>query len=554
MRRLSQILLALLAVITLGLLGFPASASHDTEPHRRLEHIANRFNRVNSDRPSQPTVNSDLAFWGTLAAQGTYDGFRLFDIRNPSAPRLLVDFECPGSQGDVSLHKAGNRLLLFRSIDAPQDRARCENSAGAGVGAQTGDYWEGIRIIDVTNPTNPKFIKGVYNDCGSHTHTTIRDPKNNRAIIYVSSYPLGAPTMDPDGTGRHEGCVQPHQKIAVVVVPDANPARARVHHYQEVDAPPASGLPGPDAPLDGVIGCHDITAFTHSKIQTAAAACITEGQLWDISDPLYPCTQPVATPEVPRNQGEDCHTHIRNGSVEIWHSSAFTWDGRIVLFGDEHTGAVTGPGCFGPEDPTGNMWFYKYVRPGTPAAPLLGRYHIPRPQPSPEVCSIHNFNVIPVDESKAYIAVSAAYSGGTTVVNFSALKTADPTNLQGSAIPIVPREVAFWDTEKNSDKKGNNDVWSAYWYNNFIYSSDITRGLDVFEFLRRSGSQFTAVQFGFHNPQTQERLLRPRPDRDGGGGGGGGDNGGDDDDDDGGDNGDGDNGGDDPEDPNLIQR
>jgi hypothetical protein len=487
-------LLIVFVAIMLALLGYPAVANHSSEPHQRLQHIAH------DENPG--TTNSDLAFWGNILAFGTYDGFRLFNISNPSSPKELVDFPCNGGQGDVTLHKAGDRLLLFRSIDSPQDRPECAGSRNVPTQNQatTPTLFEGIRILDVTNPTEPKFIKGVYTDCGSHTHTTIRDTKNKRAIIYIASYPLGSPTPDPDGAGQHDGCKQPHQKIGIVVVPNGNPSAAQVHHYQQVDAPPAGApIPGhADAPLQGTIGCHDITAFTHPKVHTAAAACITDAQLWDISNPLFPCTT-----------DDSCHTHIDNPSVEIWHSSAFSWDGKIVMASDEHTGAVTGPGCFGSEDSTGNVWFYQNVKPGTPTAPLLGRYHIPRAQPSSEVCSIHNYNVIPVDGSRSYIGVSASYSGGTTVFDFTQAKTATPTTLQGSAVPILAEEVAFWDTSLDSDGEGNNDVWSAYWYNNFIYANDITRGLDVYKFLRESGAQFTALKFGFHNPQTQEKLILP---------------------------------------------
>lgn len=496
MTRRSYALLAIFASVMLGLLGYPAIAGHNTEPHLRMAHLANR--------PNPETTNSDLAFWGNLAAQGTYNGFRLFNISNPSSPKLLIDNEdCGGSQGDVSLHKAGDRLLLFRSIDAPQDRPECKGSVGRNA-TLNADYFEGIRIIDVTNPKNPKFVKGVYTDCGSHTHTTIRDTKNNRAIIYVSSYPLGAPTMDPDGAGgTHEGCnatpPTPHQKIGIIVVPNNAPENARLHHYHEIDAAPVDeNTPEGFAEL-GTIGCHDITAYTHRKVRTAAAACITEGQLWDISNPLFPCTT-----------DENCHTHIRNGSVEIWHSSSFTWDAKVVLFGDEHGGGAA-PGCAGPEDPAGNAWFYRYVKPGTPTAPLLARYHIPRPQPADPVCSIHNFNVIPIEDSRSYIGVSAAYGGGTTVFNFTPLKKATPTEAEGPAVPLItPGEIAFWDTQADSDERGNNDVWSAYWYNNFIYASDIVRGLDVYKFLRKGGGgQFTALKLGFHNPQTMERLILP---------------------------------------------
>ena len=33
---------------------------------------------------------------------------------------------------------------------------------------------EGIRIIDISDPTAPVFVKGVATDCGSHTHTRSR--------------------------------------------------------------------------------------------------------------------------------------------------------------------------------------------------------------------------------------------------------------------------------------------------------------------------------------------------------------------------------------------
>ena len=502
MKKRSFALLTIFAALMLALLGYPAIAGHNTEPHDRLAHIAHSAN--------PETTNSDLAFWGNLMAQGNYEGFRLFNISNPSSPKLLKDFLCTtGSQGDVSLHKAGDRLLLFRSIDNPQTSAQCDATNSPSENTNP-NYFEGVQIFDVTNPKRPRLIKGVYTDCGSHTHTTIRDTKNNRAIIYVSSYPLGAATMDPDGAGRHEGCVQPHQKIGIIVVPNGNPGRARLHHYHEIDA--ASVLAGSPADLRdfaevGTIGCHDITAFTNRKVRAAAAACITEGQLWDISNPLFPCTT-----------DEQCHTHIRNGSVEIWHSSAFTWDARVAIFGDEHGGG-TAPGCAGSGDPAGNAWFYQNVKPGTPTAPLLGRYHIPRPQgASDPVCSIHNFNVIPIDESRSYIGVVGTYGGGTSVFNFTRAKTAAPTVLEGAAVPIVADEIAFWDTQLDSDGKGNNEVWSAYWYNNFIYASDMIRGLDVYKFLRQGGGQFTALKLRFHNPQTQERLILPSR-RDNGNGG-----------------------------------
>ncbi len=47
--------------------------------------------------------------------------------------------------------------------------------------------------------------------------------------------------------------------------------------------------------------------------------------------------------------------------------------------------------------------------------------------------------------------------------------------------------------------------WSAYWYNNFIYETNITEGLNVFRF---SGKQTAgAMRLSHLNPQTQMFTL-----------------------------------------------
>src|SRR2546428_626439 len=61
-------------------------------------------------------IHSDLAFWGRLAFQGTYDGFRIVDITEHGNPNLVIKFRCNGAQEDVSVWQH----LLFRSIDQPQ--------------------------------------------------------------------------------------------------------------------------------------------------------------------------------------------------------------------------------------------------------------------------------------------------------------------------------------------------------------------------------------------------------------------------------------------------
>ncbi|NUT54614.1 MAG: hypothetical protein HOQ03_01345, partial [Thermoleophilia bacterium] len=49
-------------------------------------------------------ANSDIAFQGKRAYQGTFPGFRILDINNPSKPKEIVNYEnCrhPSGQGDI---------------------------------------------------------------------------------------------------------------------------------------------------------------------------------------------------------------------------------------------------------------------------------------------------------------------------------------------------------------------------------------------------------------------------------------------------------------------
>jgi hypothetical protein len=48
-------------------------------------------------------------------------------------------------------------------------------------------------------------------------------------------------------------------------------------------------------------------------------------------------------------------------------------------------------------------------------------------------------------------------------------------------------------------------AWSSYWYNNFIYESEITKGLNVFRFSGRETAG--AMRLPHLNPQTQEFSL-----------------------------------------------
>lgn len=442
-RRLS--LLSVAWVLALMGSAVPATAMHNVDDHSQNMHLLG-----NSPRTSAVS-QSDLAFWGTTVFAGNYDGFRILDVSDPEAPVQLADVKCRGQQGDVSVWGR----LAFISVDRPVTAGEC-----SGVDTPSGvTGFEGIRIFDVGDPANTgpeDLITAVPTDCGSHTHTLLPDLANDRVLLYVSSYPASFLGPTPFGTDCQRFAAdggQGHSKISIVEVPLGAPQNA------SVIAEPAFELS--DFRQPGLRGCHDIQVFM--ELQVAAAACLSEGQLWDISE----LDNPVTT------------DRVFNEAVDIWHSAAFTWDGEIVIFGDEFAGGG-GPGCMDPNDSIGRVWFHDRSDPADP----LGSYKIPRPQGN-QICTMHNFNVIP--GVRGDILVAASNMGGTTVVDFT-----DPS---------AATEIAYYD----SRQPPTSSPWSSYWYNNFIYANDRARGVDVY--LLADRARAGAKRFPYLNPQTQENVI-----------------------------------------------
>ena len=537
-----------LAVVALGL-PLTAAGGHgsadDASPN--MLHVANLpppAEFTTCDRGSTACNNSDLAFWTgaglrggytDILAQGNYEGFRLVGISDPASPSTISVVECRTNQGDVSFYQARNRLLLIQSIEEPVTTPECatafETSIVPGTNPVTGvtstfrqKGFEGLRIFDVSDPTSPQLIAAVPTRCGSHTHTTIRDDRNQRGIVYVSSYPNSVRvTRAEDLAVRPEqpNCLPDHNRISIVEIPDAAPQNASVLKEQLLDADtPAFTATGNGGSV--VRGCHDITVFLKGKTRVAAGACLSEGQLWDISDPANPTTTAAGK-----------HTHVVNHYIDgppgtgfrgLFHTASYTWDGEVVLFTDEWGGGGA-HGCDGPDDTRGNIWFYDSVRPGE-AAPLRGRYILPRPQPAAELCTQHNGNVIPTNDG--YIGVSSAYQAGTTVFDFTdvlgfpALFGPKPAD-----VPTVATEVAYFDAKAGpGGPTGVDNVWSSYWHNDYVYASSGlpsaarpgNRGLDVYMLLGANGrllapdadtsapnvGQYRAKNLRYQNPQTQD--------------------------------------------------
>src|SRR6266508_5467072 len=78
-----------------------ANADHATRPHTQNMHALGHSLQAGSFLvpDGQRTVNSDIAFWGNLAFNGNYDGFRIVDVSEPGDPPLVSWTHCNGDQG-----------------------------------------------------------------------------------------------------------------------------------------------------------------------------------------------------------------------------------------------------------------------------------------------------------------------------------------------------------------------------------------------------------------------------------------------------------------------
>lgn len=420
---------------------------------QNVQHLVN----IPKTAPLDAT-NSDLAFQGDYAYQGNYNGFRVWDISEGGDPQLVSEVLCPGSQNDVSVF--GD--LLFLSTDS----RRTDDSCSSQISRSGTDYWEGIKIFDVSDPAEPVYVKSVATACGSHTHTLVPGETDDVVHLYVSSY---------DVSSTLSNCQPPHDKISIVTVPVDDPTAATV---QEQVVFPDGGNPGDpaDTPYPyrtrATTGCHDITVFPDKDL--AAGACMGDGVLWDISDR----TNLV---EIDRVQDDEFFA--------FWHSATFNNDGTKVVFTDELGGGGAAT-CVEDMDPRrGANGIYDIEGEGDDRTLVHKSYYkIPRINADTENCVAHNGSLIPVPGKD--IMVQSWYMGGVSVFDFT-----------DSANPV---EIGWWERGPVAagDRTGGG-TWSAYWYNGFVYSSDLGKGLDVLKVTGPEVAKAQGVKFDRLNVQTQ---------------------------------------------------
>ena len=398
--------------------------------------------------------NTDMAFQNNFLIAGNYHGFNIYDISQKEKPELLVSVVCPGGQGDISI--VGD--LLIMSVEETRGRVDCGLE---GINSEPNPVrFRGLRIFDISNIKNPQQVGLVQTCRGSHTHSVVNQRTNDGKILVYNS---GTSSVrDEEELEQCIGNVAGDNRTAlfridIIEIPIENPEDSKIVSSPTVFADELTGALGglwaggdhgdDTQDTSRTDECHDITVFPTKKL--AAGACSGNGILFDISDPYNPKRLDV----------------VSDKGFAYWHSATFNNDGSKVLFTDEWGGGGR-PRCRAWDplnwgaDAIYDIKDQKLV--------FQSHYKMPAPQLETENCVAHNGSIIPIPNRDIF--VQAWYQGGISVMDFT-----DSSN---------PVEIGYFDRGPISeDELITGGYWSAYYYEGYIYATEITRGLDVFKLL-----------------------------------------------------------------------
>ncbi len=526
-----------------------------------LELVAHR-NKPDSLHPDDPGgltyANSDLAFGGHYVYQGNFSGFQIWDVANPLQPVLTDTDMCFTEQGDVSVYDH----LLFVSAESTGSRLDCGTQGVQDTVSK--ERMIGVRIFDISDPRHPKQVADVQTCRGSHTHTLVQDPKDKNDIyVYVSGLARVRSESEMAGCETGGGMSDPNSayfRIEIIKVPLAHPEQARIvstaRVFDSLTRAPAHGvayadtangggrrgrggrgggrgfrvpMPPNASPADSArieslfaqliahrtdttlsreysdslkqmgvniqIGrggrgaapagmggpnqCHDITVYPYAGL--AGGACSGYGLLLNIKNPEHPV----------RLQA------VADSNFSFWHSATFNNDASTLIFTDEWGGGTQAKcRATDPIDWGADAIFKLSDDHLTPK----GYFKMPAAQTTEENCVAHNGGLVPVPGRD--ILVQGWYQGGVSMYDFT-----DPAH---------PKELAYYDRGPiDSTQLVLGGYWCAYYYNGYIYGSEIARGFDVFkltptaDLTQNEIDAAALVHFDQYNPQDQPHLTWP---------------------------------------------
>jgi hypothetical protein len=518
---------------------------------------------LSSTKPSakfEGKTNSDLAFTGPYVIQGSYVGYQIWDISTPSAPSLKTAYYCPASQSDVSIYKN----LLIVSSESNTGRLDCGD--GGVKDTVSAERLRGVRIFDVTDLANPKYITNVQTCRGSHTHTLLVDPKDpDNIYVYISGSAGVRSPNELAGCSGASPATDPSSalfRIEVIKIPVAHPEQAAIvnsprifsglvkpaRHGETPEDIAAAKKNAADARAKGkftvdLMGQERILPdeFSNNLLAnivkerggtgapTAADSATLRQNLPSIIVKMFPsaadtggvgvkpgptqCHDITVYPAIGYAGGAcegygmliDIHDPVHPVRLAAVSDSNFSY-WHSATFNNDGTKILFSDEWGGGGAPKCRATDKKEW--GADAIfkivnnQLVFQSYYKMPAPQTQFENCVAHNGSLIPIPGRDVMVQSWYQGGISVFDWT-----DAAH---------PKEIAFFDRGPvDSTRLASGGTWSAYWYNGVIVSSEIARGLDILE-LKPSGfltqneiDAAKSVHFAEFNTQGQPKLVWP---------------------------------------------
>lgn len=375
-----------------------------------------------------PDVTTGSGIWldGASAYVGARnDGLFILDISDPEDPTIVSHLPSIGEGEDAI-------PLYSRDVDlVKQPNQTLAITAGQSLG---------MNIIDVTNASAPEYITTIMGN----------DAEADRAPVHNVAVPPGQSQYVYNSRSTGEGG-------AIDVVDVSNPEDPKI------------------VAKFGTHGCHDIAFLDLPDKKRAYCPGIQATQIYDIGESL---TEPklIANIDSQDYPWTNSFRGVAPGYGGLHHLAMPNADGTILILGDEWSGGGEPGACYFHEEgptgqtvssPLGALTFFDISDEANPE--LLSWFSPPTEDPQPLAvvedqnpdavfasCTSH-FGMVVEDRP---LVVMGWYSAGILLIDFS-----DPEN---------PRLV--------DQVKPGGSVWDARIHQGYVFTGDISRGLDVLTF------------------------------------------------------------------------
>ena len=407
----------------------PINATPLPTPIAGLEHLAKS--------PDDVRRGGGMAVFGGLAVVPGYGNpTSVLDIRDPASPKLLSTIDEDNHRNvDFIAYPDGRLVAIFAT-------------------GRDGllPYW------DITDPAAPVRLGALEPTTGTHKVNVVP----GTPIVYNAN-------SDGGGTG-------PAGAVPVGHVPGQGTGLTEIFDLSD----PWNPVHVQD--WRNGYGCHHIYFWNDPAQEKYRAICagIEVTQIWDTADPKNPAN--VVT--IPVHHGVAGSPSASVFLMAFSHFSILNDDGTVLIVGDEMGGGGVPPGCGvgasaagrSPSTPAGALWFYDVSDEKnprlrgwfSPGAPYASNPPPVSPNPANPVgsvvnsaffsCTAHHGRLVP-DESRDLLAM-AFYYAGVVLVDFT-----DPAS---------PRMVSQFNQ--------GTDTWEVQYYNGYLFTGDLRRGMDVLKF------------------------------------------------------------------------